>query len=153
MFRGYSCYRMEKPRLCLLSKGFFIGIPAPNTACTPSPLRSAGRTAGRRGCQAPMRFGWAIQSSWTNGARWRLTRPIRGFEKLVSGFGLILRSSRVHAPPRRRYPRRGLTQTVGWQESSISLFRMKSRHEKSRNRSNHNSHDLIWSLFATAVAF
>jgi hypothetical protein len=29
-----------------------------------------------------MRFGWAIQSSWTNGVRWKLTCPICATYKL-----------------------------------------------------------------------
>ena len=71
----------------------------PNTACTPFSLHSTGRAAGRWGlpsahalglgdpvklderCSLHRRFIspiWAIQSSWTNGVRLRLTRPICG---------------------------------------------------------------------------
>jgi hypothetical protein len=46
-----------------------------------------------------MRLGWAIQSSWTNGVRWKLTRPICGIFKQFSGFEFFLLPGIVHARP------------------------------------------------------
>jgi len=81
-----------------------------------------GRAAGRWGCQALTRFGWAIQSSWTNGVRLKLARPICGIfehflvvelvETLASGFSCSqTESTPAHLPVSRR-EHAGLTQTV-----------------------------------------
>ena len=45
------------------------------------------------------RLEWAIQSSWTNGVRLRLTRPICRIFEHFSGFEFSLLPNRVHARP------------------------------------------------------
>jgi len=44
-------------------------------------------------CQALMCLDWAIQSSWTNGTRWKLARPICGIFKLYLRSNTPLRGS------------------------------------------------------------
>jgi len=65
------------------------------------------------GCPAVMRLGWAIQSSWTNGVRLKLTRPICGTYGKYFSLGnhqdrLALGSScsqTVSTPAQRQSPR------------------------------------------------
>ena len=77
-----------------LSSRLHIMFDAPNTACTPSPLRGSGRTDGPRDAQRSC--AWAGRSHplrfWNRCVRLKLTRLICGSKKHFSGFGFILLS-------------------------------------------------------------
>ena len=65
VFQTKNCLTKRAPRLRFAARG---ELPDPRTNAEDR----------RWGWQAPMRLLWAIQPSWTNGARLRLARPICG---------------------------------------------------------------------------